>query len=147
MEKNIKIALVENFTNSLKDFYQTEWPSANEEVFGFREQARWKMEEFIYTALLNEEIVGVLQFRLIGGVGYLSTILVKEEYRGKGLIGQTLLQHFEKICKDKGNHKLALKSYKEKRATNFFLKNGYQIEGILENDIHGIDWVYMAKFI
>lgn len=135
----------EKFNDEIKGFYMDEWPSANNEVFGFSDQSRWKMEEHLTTARVNNQIVGIAQFRIIGGVGYLSTLLVKEEYRGKGLIGQALLEQFENIAYQKGCHKLGLKSYNSSRSSNFFAKNGYMEEGILKNDIHGIDWVMMAK--
>lgn len=142
----LKLVHEEGFNNQIKDFYMNEWPSANLEVFGFTEQSKWKMEEQLITARKDDEVVGVAQFRIIGGVGYLGTLLVKEEYRGHGQVGITLLNKFEKIAKDKGCHKLSLKSYFNSRASKFFEKNGYEIEGILKKDIHGADWVYMAKF-
>ncbi|MFV9511570.1 GNAT family N-acetyltransferase [Tepidibacillus sp. LV47] len=145
--EDLKLIHEKGFQPEMKDFYLNEWPSANEEVFGFRDQSNWKMEEHILTARIGGEIVGIAQFRIIGGVGYLSTLLVKEEYRGKGFVGQPLLKQFETIAKEKQCHKLGLKAYKNSRAANFFAKHGYQEEGILKNDIHGIDWVFMAKFL
>ncbi len=135
------------FTGEIKDFFMKQWPSANEEVFHFTDQSKWKMEEHIITARDQSEIIGVAQFRIIGGVGYLSTLLVKEDYRGKGKVGQALLAEFERIAAEKQCHKLGLKSYRDSRSASFFASYGYQIEGILVNDIHGIDWVMMAKFL
>lgn len=134
------------FHSAIKDFFMNEWPSANQEVFGFTDQSKWKMEEHLMTARQNNQIAGVIQFRIIGGVGYLSTLLVKEEYRGNGLIGQALLSKFEEMAIQKKCHKLGLKSYKNSRASNFFKKHGFIEEGVLKQDIHGIDWVMMAKF-
>lgn len=145
--KNIEFIHETSFSSEIKEFYQSEWPSANQEVFGFTEQARWKMEEYSITARENKDILGIAQFRIIGGVGYLSTLLVKEEYRGKGVIGKELLLKFESITKKKDCHKLSLKSYVNSRASSFFLKHGYSIEGTLSKDIHGIDWEMMAKFL
>ncbi len=135
------------FTEEMQDYFMKQWPSANEEVFGFTEQAKWKMEEHILSARKDGEIIGIAQFRIIGGVAYLSTILIKEDYRGKGKIGQPLLKKFEASAKEKACHKLSLKAYKNSRAATFFAKHGYVEEGILKNDIHGIDWVMMARYI
>ncbi|OEF99362.1 hypothetical protein BHF71_01880 [Vulcanibacillus modesticaldus] len=145
MEK-LQFVTEQGFNQDIKEFYMNEWPSANEEVFGFTDQSKWKMEEKMITARIDNQIVGVAQFRIIGGVGYLSTLLIKEEFRGKGVFGQALLSEFEQIAKAKNCHKLSLKSYKNSRAANFFAKHGYQEEGVLKNDIHGIDWVMMAKY-
>ncbi|TCS83112.1 GNAT family N-acetyltransferase [Tepidibacillus fermentans] len=146
MEK-LQLKHEEGFQPEIRDFMMKEWPSANEEVFGFRDQAKWKMEEHILTARIGDEIIGLAQFRIIGGVGYLSTLLVKEEYRGKGMVGNSLLAQFESMAQEKNCHKLGLKAYKDSRATKFFAKHGYQEEGVLKNDIHGINWVMMAKFV
>ena len=137
----------ENFNSEMKEFYMQQWPSANKEVFGFTEQSKWRMEEYLISARIHEEIIGVAQFRIIGGVGYLSTLLAKEEYRGKGVVGQSLLAKFESVAKENNCHKFGLKTYKDSRAYNFFKKQGYMEEGILLNDIHGIDWIMMAKFV
>lgn len=144
---NLQLVHEEKFNDELKGFYMNEWPSANEEVFGFSDQSKWKMEEHLISAKLDNQILGVAQFRIIGGVGYLSTVLVKEEYRGKGLIGQLLLKQFENTANEKGCHKLGLKSYNNSRSANFFARHGYGEEGILKNDIHGIDWIMMAKYL
>ncbi len=146
MEK-VDFIYEKEFNKDLKEFYTNEWPTANKEVFNFTDQTKWKMEEHLITARIDNEIFGVSQFRIIGGVGYLSTLLVKEEYRGKGLIGKKLLSQFENIASEKKCHKLSLKSYKDSRSSDFFANNDYCIEGILKNDIHGIDWVIMAKFL
>lgn len=137
----------EGFSSEIKDFFMKEWPSANEEIFGFTEQSKWKMEEHIITVRNDNEIFGVAQFRIIGGVGYLSTLLVNEQHRGKGTVGSSLLSKFEEIAKEKKCHKLGLKSYNNSRAANFFAKYGYIVEGVLKNDIHGIDWVMMGKLL
>ena len=138
----------ESFGSEIKEFYSNQWPSANLEVFGFTDQSRWKMEEHLITARIdNNTIVGVAQFRIIGGVGYLSTLLIEEDFRGKGTVGISLLNKFESIAKNKGCHKLGLKSYKDSRASNFFAKHGYELEAVLKRDIHLLDWVMMAKYI
>jgi len=144
---DLELIFEEKFNDEIKSFYMNEWPSANQEVFGFTEQSKWKMEEHLITARAEQKILGVAQFRIIGGVGYLSTLLVKEELRGLGQIGEILLFKFENLGKEKGCHKLVLKTYKDSRAEIFFTKHGYQEEAVLINDIHGIDWLMMAKFV
>lgn len=143
----IELVYEQGLNEETKGFFMNEWPSANKEVFNFTDQSKWKMEERIITARKATEIIGIAQFRIIGGVGYLSTLLIKENYRGKGSIGKTLLAEFECLATDKNCHKLSLKSYKDSRSTKFFISQGYVVEAELKNDIHGIDWVMLAKFL
>ena len=143
---NIELVHEQGFDGEMKEYFSKEWPSANKEVFDFTDQSKWRMEEHLITAREDTKIIGVVQFRIIGGVGYLSTLLVSEDYRGKGIVGKTLLSEFESLALNKNCHKLSLKSYKDSRSTNFFTNHGYVIEAILKNDIHGIDWVMMEKY-
>lgn len=145
--EQIDFVYEDQFNDELNIFFMNEWPSANKEVFNFTDQKRWKMKEYIITAKKNGEILGVAQFRIIGGVGYLSTLLVKKEYRGQGVIGGNLLSQFEDKAAKDNCHKLSLKSYKNSQSSNFFADKGYLIEGVLKNDIHGIDWEMFAKFL
>lgn len=119
--ENFEFTYETDFSAEIKEFYQEEWPSANLEVFGFTDQSRWKMEEYTMTARKHGEIFGIIQFRIIGGTAYLSTLLIKEEYRGKGILGKELLLKFENFAKKKDCHKLGLKAYSNSRSCAFFL--------------------------
>lgn len=118
------------------------WPEVNQEVFGWEEQERWSK---VYTTLLaevNGQILGAAIFWQMGGVGYLSQLLVKPDSRGQG-IGRKLVNSFEGECAL--CHKLALKTYKNSSSQRFYEYLGYAIEAVVTEDIHGIDWVYMRK--
>jgi GNAT superfamily N-acetyltransferase len=88
------------------------------------------------------QIRGAALMWKMGGVGYLSQLLVDPVLRGRGL-GRQLMDAFEQQCAD--CHKLALKTYKDSRSQRFYEALGFKVEAVLEMDVHGIDWVYMAK--
>jgi len=123
-------------------FFQDNWPQANREIFGWGEQERWQKKYTVLTYEENGEILGAALFWQMGGVGYLSQILVSAAHRRRG-IGARLVAAFERECS--ACHKLALKTYKDSPSQQFFARLGYVPEAVLEVDIHGIDWVYMRK--
>lgn len=125
-----------------REFFNQHWPQANEEMFGWRDQERWVKH---YTSLRAEEggeILGAALLWQMGGVGYLSQLQVVSACRGSG-IGSRLVQAFERECSR--CHKLALKTYKDSASQRFYERLGYTVEAVVEQDIHGIDWVYMRK--
>lgn len=125
-----------------RSFLDCNWPLANHEIFGWSNQERWRKESFTLWCEVDGQILGVALFWTMGGVGYLSQLLVDKDHRGKG-IGGKLVQAFEDKCRD--CHKLALKTYKDSSSQKFYQGLGYQVEAVIENDVHGIDWVYMRK--
>lgn len=88
------------------------------------------------------QILGAALFWRMGGVGYLSQLLVAAPRRRQG-IGARLVAAFEEQCS--ACHKLALKTYRNSPSQVFYEKLGYQVEAVIEEDIHRIDWVYMRK--
>jgi len=124
------------------EFFQTHWPQVNEDIFGWREQVRWQKQYSTVVCEDDDEILGAALFWKMGGVGYLSQLLVAAAQRGRG-IGSQLVAAFEGECAS--CHKLALKTYRDSASQKFYQGLGYQVEAVMENDIHGIDWVYMHK--
>ena len=53
----------------------------------------------------------------------------------------------EEICRREGCHKLSLKTYWNSNAQRFYEKLGYEVEGVLRRDLHGIDMCQMCKFL
>ncbi len=125
-----------------QQFLDRHWPSANQQQFGWTDQQRWQKEHFTLWAEEKGEIVGVALGWTLGGVGYLSQLLVAREHRQRG-VGSKLMAAFERKCSR--CHKLALKTYKNSASQRFYAGVGYRVESVIANDIHGIDWVYMYK--
>lgn len=125
-----------------RQFFRENWPRANREIFGWEEQERWHKEYGVVLAEEGGQILGAALFWRMGGVGYLSELLVTASRRRQG-IGASLVAAFEEECSS--CHKLALKTYKDSPSQKFYEKQGYRVEAVVEEDIHGIDWVYMRK--
>ncbi len=125
-----------------QQFLDRHWPNANQRQFGWTDQQRWQKEHFTLWVEEKGEIVGVALCWTLGGVGYLRQLLVAWEHRQSG-VGSKLVGAFEQKCSH--CHKLALKTYKDSFSQRFYAGLGYQVEAVVANDIHGIDWVYMYK--
>ena len=132
--KKIKKAKIKEF----KD----EWKQSNREI-GFD----WKKKEYFFGVFDGDDIAGYVYITINGGVGYLKDIIVKKVFRRKGL-GKTLLDFFEEFCKNKGCHKLTIKtSEKHGPALKLYEKAGYKIEGEMKNDRFNVTWFNMYKFV
>jgi len=74
---------------------------------------------------------------------YIDVLWIKEEYRGKGL-GARLLKEVEDISKDKGCKLVHLDTF-DFQAKDFYIKQGYEIFGKLENCPTGHIRYFMKK--
>ncbi len=81
----------------------------------------------------------------VGGtdVGWIWKIWVDEEYRGQGL-GTLLLKHYEKKAREKGAAKFIAEEIYDWNI-DFFLKNGYKIEGVLHDLPKGHSYYVVDK--
>ncbi|WP_196884922.1 GNAT family N-acetyltransferase [Aureivirga sp. CE67] len=92
----------------------------------------------------EKEIIG----GVLGGIGYwngleIKILWVEENYRKEG-IGSKLLKHIENIAKEKGATISMLDTFNF-QAKDFYLKNGYQIFGEIDNFPEGHQRVYLSK--
>jgi ribosomal protein S18 acetylase RimI-like enzyme len=131
---------------SVNKFSKEEWRKHNVERYG---RKGWKIDDqfkknYTIAAFNSKQTVGVAKFRVVGGVGVLETIIVKNSLRNIG-IGQELLMEFENICKKMKCHKLRLSTEVKSHAFLFYRKNGYKVEAKLKNDYMNRDRVYMSK--
>ncbi|WP_108801661.1 GNAT family N-acetyltransferase [Aquimarina sp. Aq107] len=105
----------------------------------------WTPLEFIAKDHNGEEIGG-----LLGGIGYwngleIKILWVKETHRRQG-VGTILIKHVEKIAKEKGVKTVMLDTF-DFQAEDFYVKNGYQILGELNNFPEGHRRIYFSKRI
>ncbi len=80
----------------------------------------------------NGDIIGgILACSALWQILSIDTLWVKEEYRNQGVAKQ-LLHVVETKARDMGCHLAYLSTY-DFQAKDFYLKNGYEIFGVLEN--------------
>lgn len=93
----------------------------------------------------GEVLAGLIS--MIYGWDYLhiDILWVKEDCRTGGY-GSALLKEAEKVAKEMGCKMITLETF-EFQAKDFYLKNGYQIFGVLENCPFEYNTYYMKKNI
>lgn len=62
---------------------------------------------------------------------YIDQLWVKEEHRKEGL-GSILLKHVETMCKERGYYLIHLDTF-DFQAKEFYIKNGYEVFGVLSD--------------
>lgn len=103
----------------------------------------WTPVEFTIKNEQGDVIAGIL-----GGIGYwngleIGILWVDDTYRGKGL-GKQLIEHAEKFAIEKGAVISILDTF-DFQAEGFYLKNGYERFGELENFPEGHKRIYLSK--
>jgi len=103
----------------------------------------WNPLDFVIKNESGNEIAGIL-----AGIGYWNGLEIKilwvdENYRKKGL-GTKLLQHLEKIAKEKGVTVAMLDTF-DFQAEEFYIKNGYLSIGEVKNFPSGHRRIYFSK--
>lgn len=76
---------------------------------------------------------------------YIDVLWVKEEYRGTG-IGSELLSEIEETAKEYGCHLIHLDTF-DFQAKDFYIKQGFDIHGVLDDCPQGHKRYYMKKNI
>lgn len=76
---------------------------------------------------------------------YIDALWVKEEYRQTGL-GSQLLSEIEKTAKEYGCHIVHLDTF-DFQSKDFYIKQGYDIHGVLDDCPQGHKRYYMKKSI
>ena len=103
----------------------------------------WTPLNFVIKSETGEEIAGILT-----GIGYwkgleIKILWVTEEYRKTGL-GSLLLNHVENVAKAKGATIAMLDTF-DFQAEGFYLKNGYEVIGEIQNFPAGHRRIYLSK--
>ena len=76
---------------------------------------------------------------------YIDVLWVKEEYRNAG-IGSQLLSEIEKTAKEYGCHLIHLDTF-DFQAKDFYIKQGFEIHGVLDDCPKGHNRYYFKKSI
>lgn len=103
---------------------------------------------WINRAIENEEgeiIAGILSKMYCWNCLYIDTLWVKEEYRQDGL-GTRLLKEVERISKENNCYLIHLDTF-DFQAKEFYVKNGYEIFGQLDECPQGHTRFFMKKSI
>lgn len=103
----------------------------------------WTALDYVIKNESGHEIAGILS-----GIGYwngleIRIIWVEASYRNKGL-GTMLLKHVEEIAKEKGATISMLDTF-DFQAAGFYLKNGYEPIGEINNFPEGHKRIYFSK--
>lgn len=140
--KLLREVILEDFTQyprKRREFFVQVWTTKR-----VKERLKKKTRLFL-VALENGEAIGLLIAKVWkgGGVSSLQWIGVKKEYREKG-IGSALMQFWENVVKNRGCHKLRARTTEEE-TKDFYLKNGFELEGILKNDSYHLNQYFYSK--
>ncbi len=122
----------------IEEFRSREWRRYDEEV-----GIRWKSRHYHLAAEMEEELIGIAHFHIIGGVGHLDQLLVSKDYQSQG-IGSRLLEEFERRCRAEGCHKLTLETA-EYQARGFYEKHGFRVSCTMRDNKFHHDWYLMEK--
>ena len=103
----------------------------------------WTPLEFVATDVDGYVIGGIL-----GGIGYwngleIKILWVQDSHRHQG-IGSQLLEHIELMAQEKGATVAMLDTF-DFQAKDFYLKQGYEIIGTLDNFPKGHQRIYFSK--
>jgi len=125
-----------------KKFADAEWEKFNNEK-GYI----YKDEKYEYLAIENGIIIGYLHFEINGGAAHLSELIVLKDFRHQG-VGENLINHFEKISRNKICHIAYLEtSEKHTEALKFYKKEGYKKAASLKNNKSHLTWYFLEKVL
>lgn len=104
-----------------------------------------KPESFnIYVKEKNEIIAGAIVYKHRDAF-YLDVLWCSESSRGKGF-GSKIIRMLEEEARDKSICKLFVDTF-DFQAQSFYLKNGFEVIGIIPDYLLGHDRIYMRKDI
>jgi ribosomal protein S18 acetylase RimI-like enzyme len=121
-------------------FRSKEWSKFNQEG-----KYKWNPKNYILGAYDSKNILGVIEFNIIGGIAYLKDLIVGKVYRKKG-VGLALLKKLEVISKNERCHAIYLDtSEKHKEALKFYKDNNFKIINKLKNYRFHFNWYILMK--
>lgn len=102
--------------------------------------------ETINKCIKDEEgnlLGGILAYSVMWKILYIDTLWVRKDYRNKGC-GTFLLKEVEEEAKKRGCYIAHLDSF-DFQGKDFYLKNGYEVFGVLEDCPKGHSEYFLSK--
>jgi GNAT superfamily N-acetyltransferase len=121
-------------------FSKREWDAYRVEVLG---PDATDEEPFTIVARQGGDIVGVAGGWTVGGVAYLGNLIVASQLRGQG-VGSKLLAAFESLAAERGATRLAVRTYRNQPAYEFYRQHGW-VEQVSWDWKHGREFVQMRR--
>lgn len=130
--------------SDIKKFMDVEWKKWDLEHYG--EPVNFITEKFSLKAVEKDEIVGVLIFKIDGGVTFIDELIVKSDHQGQG-IGERLILKVEDIAKEYKSHKIQLHTGIDWKARKFYERMGYKKTNDLPDQYLRRDFVEYTKYL
>jgi N-acetylglutamate synthase-like GNAT family acetyltransferase len=128
----------------IKKFNEKEWHGVDIEHYGKR--VYWKKKNFMYKALEDGKIVGILAGKHESGVIYIDELIVAAGKRGQG-IGKTLIIKAEELAKEFNASKIHLITGRDWKARKFYDSIGFKMIAVLPKHHFNKDFVIYEKFV
>lgn len=135
----IKISKATNKDSLINEWHKVDLPHYGKDI-------EWVEKKFKFKAMENKKLIGLVSGKYESGIIYISTIITKENYRGKG-IGGLLVKRAEEFGKKFKAHKMWLITGKNWSENIFYKKIGFKKIGNLPNFYLHQDFVLYTKNI
>ena len=136
---NIEIKRVEKINRSIGDFIADSF-----ELYSDQNNVSLEYDEFCFVAEDSEgEIIGAITGRALYNEVHIKDLIIKEEYRKKGL-GSKLIKNVEDAYRNKGYNVLTLTTFAF-QAPEFYKKLGFTVEFIRRQDDSRLDKYFLKK--
>jgi len=129
---------------AVEEFSKVEWKKWDLEHYG--EILNYISEHYTLKALEGEEIVGLLAFKVDGGVCFIDELIVKSDQQGKGF-GEDLIMKAEEIAREYHCHKAQLHTGADWKERKFYEHMGYKKTNDLPDQYLRRDFVEYTKYI
>ncbi|MCL4354506.1 GNAT family N-acetyltransferase [Patescibacteria group bacterium] len=140
----MKLILTKRKTKEMKDFSRKEWNIADKKHFG--KKISWDEKQSYIRAEENNEIVGMIHYKITKGVMEIVTLLIGHNRQRQGF-GKKLIQKVEQIAKKNNCHKLYLITGVGWNSIKFYKAMGFKETGKLQKHYLKKDWLEFSKFI
>lgn len=138
------IKIIPSTEEHTQSFEEKEWTDVDLEHWG--REIEWDLFDYRFSAISNEEIVGIIFGKYEAGTTYVDNLLIGKNYRGKG-IGTKLMNFIEEWTKQKGGHKVWLLTHKKWKANKLYQKLGYEQTCTLKKHFLEEDFFLYEKYL
>ncbi len=138
----MKLEILEEKREKIENFIKNVWKDFSKESGDELTE-----NDFYFSVTEKNKLIGYMHIKITCNVGYLKDMILKIEYRNKG-IGHKMLEFFERFSKEHKCHKMRIKTCPERNpaAYHLYKKFGFKEEATLKNDYFNKDWVILSKY-